>query len=34
SQWTFYARMQKIVSMEDVSSGLVTARVLVNISYQ
>ncbi|MDE9617637.1 fimbrial protein [Citrobacter freundii] len=34
SLWPFYARMQKIVSAENVSSGLLTSKVLVNISYQ
>lgn len=34
STWRFYARMQKIIGAQDISSGLVTARVLVNIYYQ
>lgn len=34
SEWTFYARMQKIISSEDVDTGLVRSNVLFNVSYQ
>jgi type 1 fimbria pilin len=32
--WTFYSRMQKIRSTETVTTGELSSRVLVNISYE
>lgn len=34
SQWTFYARMQKIISTDGVNTGLVRSRVIVSVYYQ
>lgn len=33
SLWTFYARMQRILSADNISSGLLSSKVLVSISY-
>ncbi|MDJ4915210.1 fimbrial protein, partial [Salmonella enterica] len=32
--WTFYSRMQKIRSAEKVTTGELSSRVLVNVSYE
>lgn len=34
SQWTFYARMQKIISTDGVNTGLVRSRIIVSVYYQ
>lgn len=34
TSWTFYARMQKVLSNEAVVPGKLSSRVLVNVSYQ
>ncbi|EEJ9247876.1 fimbrial protein [Salmonella enterica subsp. enterica serovar Muenchen] len=34
TSWTFYARMQKVLSNEAVAPGKLSSRVLVNVSYQ
>lgn len=34
ASWTFYARMQRVLSNEAVASGKLSSRVLVNVSYQ
>jgi P pilus assembly protein, pilin FimA len=34
STWTFYARMQKIMSGENIKPGLVSSHVFVNVSYK
>lgn len=34
TSWTFYARMQKVLSTEAVAPGKLSSRVLVNVSYQ
>ncbi|MBA3112977.1 fimbrial protein [Salmonella enterica] len=34
SLWTFYARMQRILNTETITSGLLTTNVMVIISYQ
>lgn len=34
TSWTFYARMQKILSAEGVGTGMLHSKVLVNVYYQ
>lgn len=34
TSWTFYARMQKILSAEGVGTGMLRSKVLVNVYYQ
>ncbi|WP_423061539.1 fimbrial-like protein [Citrobacter portucalensis] len=34
TNWVFYARMQKIASTRNVTPGILSSKVLVNVSYQ
>lgn len=34
TSWTFYARMQKVLSADDVGTGILRSKVLVNVYYQ